>query len=219
LTKSVVTLSMGVVGTLTALVLGLLIATASSSFNTENQEVILIAANVIQMDHLLRRYGPEAEGLRDLLRRHTAMKIQDLFPEGTTKLPNLRNPRTVALLEELQDRLVALDSSNANQRWLQSQALQHVSAIEGARWLLVEQNTIGIAVPLLVLVVLWLTILFLSFGLFAPRNATAIMTLFLCALAVAGAIEMTLELNAPFRGIIRISSKPMKDALDQISLK
>jgi hypothetical protein len=111
---------------------------------------------VIQTDHLLRRYGPEAEGLRDLLRRHTAMKIQDLFPEGTTKLPNLRNPRTVALLEELQDRLVALDSSNANQRWLQSQALQNVSAI-GARWLLVEQNTIGIAVPLLVLVVLWLT--------------------------------------------------------------
>jgi hypothetical protein len=52
------------IGTLTALVLGLLIAAASSSFNTKNQEVVLIAADVIQMDHLLRRYGPEAEGLR-----------------------------------------------------------------------------------------------------------------------------------------------------------
>jgi hypothetical protein len=59
----------------------------------------------------------------------------------------------------------------------------------------------------------------LSFGLFAPRNATAILALFLCALAVAGAIEMTQELNTPFRGIIRISSKPMKDAFVQISLK
>jgi hypothetical protein len=68
-------------------------------------------------------------------------------------------------------------------------------------------------------VVFWLTLLFLSFGLFAPHNATAILTLFLCALAVAGAIEMTQELNTPFQGIIRISSKPMKDALDQISLK
>ena len=84
---------------------------------------------------------------------------------------------------------------------------------------MVEQNTIGIAVPLLVLMVLWLTLLFLSFGLFAPRNATAILALFLCALAVAGAIEMTQELNAPFRGIVRISGKPMKDALNQISLK
>ncbi len=121
-TKGVITVSTGVIGTLTALVLGLLIAAASSSFNTKNQEVVLIAADVIQMDHLLRRYGPEAEGSRDLLHRYTAMKTEDLFPEGVTKLPNLRNPRTVALLEELQDRLVALDASNANQRWLQSQA-------------------------------------------------------------------------------------------------
>lgn len=85
------------------------------------------------------------------------MKIQDLFPEGTTKLPSLQNPRTEALMEELQDRLVAFDASNPNQRWLQSQALQLSSAIAGARWLLVEQNTIGIAVPLLVVVVVfWL---------------------------------------------------------------
>jgi hypothetical protein len=218
-TKSVVNLSTGVIGTLTALVLGLLIAAAASSFNTKNQEVILIAADVIRMDRLLRRYGPEADGLRDLLRRCTTMKIQDLFAEGTTKAPSLENPSTVALLEELQDRLVAFDASNPNQRWLQSQALQLVSAIAGARWLLAEQSTIGIAVPLLALVVFWLSLLFLSFGLFAPRNATAILALFLCALAVAGAIEMTQELNVPFRGIIRISSKPMKNALDEISVK
>jgi hypothetical protein len=217
-TKSVVTVSTGVVGTLTALVLGLLIAAANSSFNTKNQEVIEIAADLIRMDRMLRRYGPEADGLRDLLRRCTATKIQDLFPEGATKLPNFANPRTLALLEEVQDRLVAFAASNPNQRWLQSQGLQLTSSIVGARWLLVEQNTIGIPVPLLV-VVFWLTLLFLSFGLFAPHNATAILTLFLCALAVAGAIEMTQELNTPFQGIIRISSKPMKDALDQISLK
>jgi len=127
--------------------------------------------------------------------------------------------RTDALLEELQDRLVALDPSNANQRWLQSQALQLVSSIAGARWLLVEQNRIGIAVPLLVLVVFWLCLLFFSFALFAPRNATVTTALFICALAAAGAIYMTLELSTPFRGIIRISSKPMKEALDEIGLK
>jgi hypothetical protein len=106
------------------------------------------------MDRLLRRYGQEAEAIRDLLRRYIAIKIQELFPDGTTKLPSSENPRPVALLEELQDRLVALDASTPNQRWLQSQALQLVSAITGARWLLAEQNRTGLAVPLLVLLVL-----------------------------------------------------------------
>ena len=80
--KGVVTLSMGVVGTLTALVLSLLIATASGTFNTRNQEITLIAAKVIQLDRLLRRYGPEMDSLRALLRRYTAMRFQDLFPQG-----------------------------------------------------------------------------------------------------------------------------------------
>src|SRR5260370_34847277 len=101
------------------------------------------------------------------------MKIQDLFAEGTTKVPSLENPSTVALLEELQDRLVAFDASNPNQRWLQSQALQLVSAIAGARWLLAEQTPIGIAVPLLALMWFWRRLPFLSLDLFGPRNATA----------------------------------------------
>jgi hypothetical protein len=115
-TKSVVTVSTGVVGTLTALVLGLLIAAAASSFNTKNEEVVLIAADTIRVDRLLRRYGPEAEGVRDLLRRYTAMKIQDLFPEEAAKLPSSEQPRPLAMLEELQDRLATLDASTPNQR-------------------------------------------------------------------------------------------------------
>jgi hypothetical protein len=215
-TRAVVILSTGVVGSLTALVLGLLIAAASNSFTTKNQEVIQIAADIIQIDHLLRRYGPEADGLRELLRQHAVTRLHDLFP-GNNQKANLNDRQTVALLEALQDKLVALAPGNANQRWLQTTALQLVSTIAGTRWLLVEQNTIGIAVPLLVTVVLWLTLLFLSFGLFAPRNATVVIALFLCACAAAGAIEMTLDLNAPFQGMIRISSKPMQDAVDEIS--
>jgi NADH:ubiquinone oxidoreductase subunit 6 (subunit J) len=66
--QSVVRVSMGVVGTLTALVLGLLVATASTTFNTRNQEITQFAAKVIQLGRLLQRYGPEADGERDLLR-------------------------------------------------------------------------------------------------------------------------------------------------------
>jgi hypothetical protein len=107
-TKNLITMSMGVVATLTALVLGLLVAAASNSFNTRNQEVLQVATDVIQVDYLRRRNGPEADEVRDLLRHYIAMKIQDLFPEGTSNLPNLENLRTLSLLEEMQEKLVHL---------------------------------------------------------------------------------------------------------------
>jgi hypothetical protein len=216
-TAAVVKLSMGVVGTLTALVLGLLVATANSSFNASNQEVTSIASNVIQLDRLLRRYGPEADGVRDLLRRYTAMKLQDLFPQGSATPPTLHNPRTVSLLEELQDRLAAMEGRDASQRWQLSQAQQLTTAVVGSRWLLVEREVFGIAAPLLILVVFWLCVLFMSFGLFAPRNATVTVALLLCALVVAGAIQMTLDLSWPFERFVRLSGQPMRHALEMIN--
>ena len=97
-TKGVVTLSMGVVGTLTALVLGLLIATASTTFNTRNQQITTLAANVIQLDRVLRRFGPDADDEREMLRNYMTMKLKDLFPQGRFKAV-LENPKTIVLFE------------------------------------------------------------------------------------------------------------------------
>jgi len=217
--EAVVKLSMGVVGTLAALVLGLLVATANSSFTSSSQEVTSIASNVIQLDHLLRQYGREADGARDLLRRYTAMKLQDLYPESSATKPTLDNPQTVSLLEELQSWLSTLEAHGANQRWLQSEAQRLTTAIVGSRWLLVERDVSGIPTPLLVLVVFWLCVLFMSFGLFAPPNTTVTVVLFLCALAVAGAVQLTVDLNKPFLGTVRLSGQPMKYALDVVNRK
>ena len=184
-TKGVVTLSMGVVGTLTALVLSLLIATASTTFNTRNQEITTLAAKVIQLGRLLERFGPEADAERDLLRLYTAMKLQDLFPQGSAK-PVLENPRTMILFEELQDRLAAMEGHSTEQRWMLSQAQALTSDLAEVRWLLIEQDVLGIQVPVLLVVLFWLCLLFMSFGLFAPPNATVTVALFLCALAAGG---------------------------------
>ena len=215
-TKGVVTLSMGVVGTLTALVLSLLIATASSTFNTRNQQITVLAAKVIQLDRLLRRYGPEADGLREMLRRYTAMRCQDLFPQGSAP-PALENPSTISLFEELQDRLAALEARSAHQRWLQSQAQALTADMAEVRWLLIAQDALGIPVPVLVVVVFWLGLLFMSFGLFAPSNATVAAALFLCALAAAGAIQTILDLSRPFEGVVRVSGQPLSHALEVIN--
>jgi len=214
-TQSVVRLTMGVVGTLTAMVLGLLVATASTMFNTRNQEITQVAAKVIQLESLLRRYGPEADGERDLLHRYTAMKLQDLFPRGSAK-PVLQNPRTTTLFEELEDRLAAMEGHSTQQRWMVSQAQALITEIAEVRWLLVEQDVLGIPVPVLLVVLFWLCLLFMSFGLFAPPNVTVTVVLFLCALAGAGAIQTILDLSRPFEGVIRVSAEPLRHALEVI---
>ena len=81
------------------------------------------------------------------------------------------------------------------------------------RWLMYEQEESSASRPLVVVVVFWLTINFISFGLFAPRNATVIATFFLCAIAVSGAIFLILEMYKPFGGLISISSAPLRNVL------
>jgi hypothetical protein len=199
-TKNVINLSMGVVGTLTALVLGLLIATASGTFNTRSQEVTTLAAKMIQLDRLLRLFGPDADDERELLRSYLTMKLKDLFPDGRAK-PDLDNPKTTVLFEELEDRLSAMEGHSPHQTWVLLQAKTQATAIAELRWLLVEQDIIGIPVPVLIIVVFWLCLLFMSFGLFSPRNATVTVALFLCAIAVAGAVQTMVDLSKPFEGL------------------
>ncbi|MEA2783516.1 MAG: hypothetical protein QOK29_5060 [Rhodospirillaceae bacterium] len=216
-TKTVVSVSTAVVGTVSALVLGLLISSASSSFSTRNAEVTRLSADIIRIDRLLRQYGPEADLARDALQRYTAMKLDDMFPEGADRKPHVDNPATLKMLEHVQDVILALKPGDDRQHWLITQALQLAAEIGETRWLLVQQSTGSVPIPFLILVVFWLTILFASFGLFAPRNVTVTVALFLCSLAVSGGIEMILDMDNPFKGVLRISSAPMRHAVEVIS--
>jgi len=84
------------------------------------------------------------------------------------------------------------------------------------RWILFSQKGSSIPTAFLVIMVAWLAIILASFGLFAPRNATALVTLLVCALAVSSAIFLILELDRPFDGMIQISSAPVRNALAQL---
>ena len=135
---------------------------------------------------------------------------------GKTK-PALENPRTIILFEELQDRLAAKEGHSSQQRWMLSQALALTSNMAEARWLFIEQDVLGIPVPVLLVVLFWLCLLFMSFGLFAPPNVTVTVVMFLCAIAVAGAIQTILDLSRPFEGVIRVSAEPLRHALEVIN--
>ena len=215
-TKDVIKLGMGLIATMAALVLGLVIATAKSSYDTQNSAVKNTAAQILLLDHVLAKYGAETKEARDLLRRTVASRLEAIWPEHRSQRPRLGEPEGVLAGERIESRILQLSPQNDVQRWLQSQALQIGSEIMQTRWLVV--GGLGSSVPVLFLevVVFWLTIIFGSFGLLAPRNATVVAVLFLCALSVAGSLFLILEMDQPFDGLMKISSAPLRYALSQL---
>lgn len=213
-TQSAVTVSFAVIGTLAALVLGLMITAAKSSFSGRTDEIRQLSLQLVRIDRNLRRYGPEADDVRAKLRDWAAAKSRELFPEKGQS--PVSNETTIVKLEAVQDALLALTPRDDRQKYLHGLCLTLSSSIIQARWALEERMGHTIPVPFLVLLIFWLAIVFASFGLFSPANSTAIIALFLCAVAVSGGIYLIEELDNPLSGLIRIPSESMRKALAEV---
>ena len=209
-TKEVVRLGMALVGTMVALVLGLLTASAKGFYDTQNAEVAEIAANVVLLDRLFAHYGPEAKESRVLLRSIVARQVDRTHPNADLDKPNATNG------EPLFDKIQELSPQNDHQRLLQTQALGLAIRIGQTRWLMFEQRTSSVPIPVLAMLVFWLTLLFTSFGLFVRPNATIVTSLLISALAVSGAILLILEMYTPGSGLIRATDAPLRAALTQL---
>jgi Protein of unknown function (DUF4239) len=208
--KDLVKLGMGLVATMSALVLGLLIASAKGSYDRLSDDLTQISANLILLDRVMAHYGPETQDARDLLRHAVVRALDQLWPKSGSQHIQLEPPSGP---EDLYDKIHELSPQNDAQRLRQAQALQLSTELAQKRWLLVEQSGSSIPMPFVVLLTFWVTVIFVSFGLFAPSNATVIVTLFVCALSVSGALFLILELDQPFVGLIQISSAPLRNAL------
>lgn len=218
-TKTVISASMAVVGTISALMLGLLISDSSKAFSMRNDEITRVSGDVIRLDRLLHRYGPDARPARLDLQHYARIKFQDLFPGQRRSKLAADNRAARQTLEHMQDGILALRPADDRQNWLKGQAVQLTADLGETRWLLLERPTNAIPGPVLILVVFWQTLLFASFGLFAPKNLTATIALGLCVVAAASGIAMVLEMemDTPFQGLIRLSSAPIHYALDVIT--
>jgi hypothetical protein len=205
--KDTVRLGMGMVATMAALVLGLLVASAKNFYDTESSDLTQLSANVILLDRVLAHYGPETKEVRDVLRGAVARTVDLIWRQGSQMAP------TAAGGEILYDKIQALSPQNDVQRALKAQASSMAIDLGKLRWLMFEQGSTSISLPLLAVLVFWLAIVFSSFGLFAPPNLTVIGTLFLCALSVSGAVFLILEMYTPFQGLMQLSSAPLRDAL------
>jgi hypothetical protein len=214
-TQSAVTVSVAVIGTLSALVLGLMITAANHSFSARSDEVRELSLQLIRMERNLRRYGPEADDARAKLRTWAEAKTHELFPIEGQARPS--SETTIVMLETVQDAVLALTPGDEKQKYLRTLCVNLSSTLIQARWSLETREGHSTPVPFLILLIFWLAIVFASFGLFAPANPTTIVVLFLCSLAVSGGIVLIEELDNPQSGLIQISADSMRKALVEIT--
>jgi hypothetical protein len=213
--KDVIRISMGLVVTMAALVLGLLISSAKSFYDTQSTELTEMSAKVILLDRVLANYGPETKEARHLLRGTVADSIDRIWPHERTQPSKLPAPSTTGP-EALIGNIQALSPKDDQHRSIQTQALSIVMGLTQTRWLMYEQGANSVSKPMLAILVFWLTAIFVSFGLFAPRNATVVTALFIAGLSVSGAILLIVDMYTPFGGLIKISSGPLRSTLMQL---
>lgn len=216
-TKDTVKLGIGLIATMTALVLGLVTASAKGNFDALNKELKQSAVDVLKLDRILALYGPEGKEIREALHHALEKRLELAWSQKASRAEILHAVEVARGPEGVIDGIRGLSPRNDDQRWLQSRALDLGEALLEARWVVASSLGTSVPVPFLVVLVFWLTIIFTSFGLLAPRNATSIAALFVCTLCVAGAIFLILEMDGPFEGLITISPDALRYACSQIN--
>ena len=213
--KDTINVAMGLVATMSALLLGLLVSSAKSAYDTERSEVIQMAAKIAFLDRMLAVYGPEASEARNYFHEGIKDAVQQIWPGEARRPAHLAPDKQAGYV--FYAAIQTLSPRDETQRKLKEQATTLATDLGQFRSLLVAQSVASISTTMLIILVSWLAIIFLGFSVLAPPKATAIVALMISALAVAGAIFLILELDQPFRGVLRISSEPILNAVNQLA--
>jgi hypothetical protein len=209
--QNTVRLGVGLIATIAALVLGLLIAAAKGSFDTQNTQLKQITADLILLDNILAQYGPEGRQIREQMRSSVGAFADQLWREKQIGVSGPYEPNAAA--EKVYLAIQKLSPQDDLQRALQSRAAQLSNDIAQTRLLLFVESDSLVPAPFLAILAFWLVIIFASFNLFSPLNGTVFACLSLFALSAACAIFLILELSQPFTGLLMISSAPLRNAL------
>jgi len=218
--KDTLKIASGMMATLVALVLGLLVASAKNSYDTVNAESIAAGSKLIYLDHILARYGPETDLAREQMHEGVANMIDHIWPEESNKpigsgAKGLENANGGGM-DRLQDFLSTLTPANDDQRQIITQARQLSGDLQMSRWLTVEQQQSSLPTTFLVVLFCWLTMLFTCIGVFAPRNFTVLIALLFCAASFSTAIFLIVELSRPLDGVMKIPSAPLRNVLKHL---
>jgi|HubBroStandDraft_6_1064221.scaffolds.fasta_scaffold566359_1 Protein of unknown function (DUF4239) len=213
-TRTHVQLAVGLLTSMFALLLSLQLSSGKTSFDAQEQDVTIMAARAAMLDRVLAHYGPEAQDARESLRRVVIDILNEVWPMERSK-ESTWTPLIGG--EEFYDKIQQLSPKNEEQISEKATAIDMAIDLGQMRWKSVERVRSSTAVPLMTVEIAWATIVFISFGLLAPRNATVIVSLAVCAAAVAGGFFLIVELNTPFNGLLHVSSAPIREALKYLA--
>ena len=213
--QDVIRLGMGLVATMTALLLGLVTASAKGTFDAQDTAIRNSAASILALDRHLAGYGPESKKARDLLKETIAHRVESTWSTSTNDTgrggfqPGLGG-------ESIEREILELIPTTDSQRWYKSQALSLLQEVLKTRWRLLSSTEGSVPIAFLIVLVFWLAATFTSFGLFSPLNGTVLVVLFIAALSVGAAVFLILELNQPFDGLVKVAGDPMRYALENL---
>jgi hypothetical protein len=209
--KDVIRLATALIGTMSAVVLALLFASTRTSYETTNASVSHLTARIVELDHVLKEYGPEGEALRATLRQDVVAMIDSIWREDAN-LPTPTAPDVVVLHKVRQ-----LAPANPQQASLQASGLAAGTDVQKIRLTLLAQPPDSISKPFVTVLVLWLCFIFATFSMSAKANTTLIVVLFVCAFSASSAIYLILELGQPFDGLMQIPNTGLRQALPPLS--
>ncbi|QTL05134.1 DUF4239 domain-containing protein [Aquabacter sp. L1I39] len=216
-TQDTVKLGVGMIAAMASLILGLMTASVKGGFDTTDKDVHTYALNILTVDTYMRHYGPGSCEARALLRRYTQGVIQETWRGADDS--GVPDAVTGAILLDIDAAVRGWTPQNDDQRAIRSSVLDRLQGLLGSRWTISQEAVTNIPTVFVVVLIIWLTLIFVSFGLFAPRNAVVVGSLLLCSMSIAGALFIILEMSGPFDGLITVQPIPLIRVLDVLTLQ
>ena len=205
----VIKLATGLMATLVALVLSLLVSSANTFRGTIENQYRQALAGIVELDQYLRAFGPDTRDVRQQLRRSVVHSFRLHWPHEDFGLTEAATDPNANPVIDLEGRILELNPTGPKQKWLQSQALQMANELVRLRQLMSgDQSKRGLPALIVIVLLAAATAIFASFSLFVQPNPTVVFALAVAAVAVSGALFLIVELNTPFSGLLQLSSDP-----------
>jgi hypothetical protein len=216
-TRDLINRMTGLVATLSALVLGLLVASANNFYNTQKAGLETVSARILQLDSLLRRYGPDAQPARDLLKEMVTNSYQNVWESGSRALAMPTIEQTAASMDAMFAILNHLrETAPVERQYRLTKAAEIAASINDQRLQMALQVSNSLSWPFMTILVSWTGLLFFGFGMLSWVNRTTIIGLAVGSLAVASAIFLIVELSTPYSGLLRLSPEPVLRTIEAL---
>ena len=211
--------------TFAGLVLGLLVTSAKEDFDQHTALYERYGIDLVELDRRLLEYGDQANPIRQLLRSYTAAVYALSWPDEPHPSGNYpTNMHPVApgsdemdgltvLMNQMDDAIEDLHPADAYHERIAADLQRQIHVVRDDRWQVIELSQSKVSAIFVGVLVMWLAITFVTFGLVSPNTKLVHVTVFLTAFAVSASLYLIMDLYTPLGGFITVSSRPFQDAL------